>query len=190
VTGGHGGAFALPDELLASVAAETRAPAGGSVAAVVVALAAALVAKAARLSRASWRNAAGAVAQAEALRARVAPLAEADATAYANAIAALQARDPELGTALSRAAHVPLVIAEAAADVACLASSVAEEGDPDARGDAATAAVFAQAAARAAAHLVEINLSATRADERVVVARALVEAADRAAEAALGAGPA
>lgn len=176
-----GAAFRLPDELVESIAAETRAPAGGSVAAVVVALAAALVAKAARLSRDSWRHARGAAAQADALRARVLPLAEADAAAYAEAMAALERRDPDLGAALSRAAHVPLEIAEAAADVACLAASVADEGDPDARGDAATAAVFAEAAARAAAHLVEINLSAVRGDERVLLAQALVTTAERAA---------
>jgi formiminotetrahydrofolate cyclodeaminase len=181
----RGGAFDLPDELLASIAAETRAPAGGSVAAMVVALAAALVAKAGRLSRDSWAHAHGAIAQAEALRTRVLPLAEADAAAYAEAISALEARDADLGAALSRAAHVPLMIAEAAADVACLARCVAEEGDPGARGDAAAAAVFAQAAAQAAAHLVEINLSARRDDERVRVARALVATADRAADVAL-----
>jgi formiminotetrahydrofolate cyclodeaminase len=185
-----GRSFGLPDELLAGIAAETRAPAGGSVAAIVVALAAALVAKAARLSRTSWRHAPGAVAQAEALRARVMPLAEADAAAYAEAIAALEARDPGLGEALSRAAQVPLVIAAAAADVASLAKSVAEEGDPNTRGDAAAAAVFAHAAAQAAAHLVEINLSATRDDERVLVARALAETAQRAADAALATGTA
>jgi methenyltetrahydrofolate cyclohydrolase len=183
-------AFGLPDELLASIAAETRAPAGGSVAAIVVGLAAALAAKAARLSRGTWRYANGAIAQADALRARVIPLAEADADAYAEAIAALEAPDRQLGAALSRAAHIPLVIAEAAADVASLARSVAEDGDPNARGDAATAAALAHAAARAAAHLVEINLSATRDDERVLVARALAEAAGRAADAALSTGAA
>jgi len=190
MSGGTGGSFGVPDELLASIADETRAPAGGSVAAIVVALAAALVAKAARLSRGSWRDARGAIAQADALRARVVPLAEADAAAYAEAIAALEARDPGLGAALSRSAHIPLVIAEAAADVASLAKWVAEEGDPAARGDAATAAVYALAAARAAAHLVEINLSATRGDERVLVARALAQTAERAAEAALATGTA
>jgi methenyltetrahydrofolate cyclohydrolase len=178
-------AAVLPDELLEAVAAPTPSPGGGSVAAIVVAFAASLVEKAGRLSGDEWPHAGGAVAQAEALRARVAPLAEADALAYAEAVAALRTSSTTLGPALSRAAQVPLLIAEAAVDVAILAHLVAEEGDPAVRGDAVTAAILAEAGARVAAHLVEINLGALPEDERVLAARGLAAAAARAAEAAL-----
>lgn len=176
-----------PDALLHAVSGEERAPAGGSVAAVVVALAAALVAKAARLSAGSWADAGGAVAQADALRSRAAALADADVKAYEEAIEALRMPGPELGAALSRAAEIPLEIAEAAADVAMLAAFVAEGGSADLRGDAAAAAALAHGAARSAAHLVAINLGAISDDPRVVVARSLADAAGRAADAALAA---
>jgi formiminotetrahydrofolate cyclodeaminase len=178
----------LPDGLLEAVASRAPSPGGGSVAAVVVALAASLVVKAGRLSGDEWQEAGGAIAQAEALLARVAPLAQADAVAYERALEALRTRDAALGPALSRAAEVPLLIAEAAVDVATLAQVVAEEGDADVRGDAVTAAILADAGARVACHLVEINLGALPADERIARARGLCGSAGRAAEAALAAG--
>jgi methenyltetrahydrofolate cyclohydrolase len=150
-----------------SVAAETSAPGGGSVAAVVTAFAASLTAMAARFSSEQWEDAAGAVAQAEALRARALPLAEEDARAYESYLAALHlpkelepaARDAAIGEALSRAADVPLAIAETALDVASLAAELTERGNPNLRGDAATAALLAEAAVRSTANLVEINLA-------------------------------
>jgi formiminotetrahydrofolate cyclodeaminase len=72
---------------------------------------------------------------------------------------------------------VPLLLAEAAADVAELAALAADEGDQRRRPDAVAAAVLAEAGARAAAHLVAVNLAAASGDGRV-------ERAERAAEAA------
>jgi methenyltetrahydrofolate cyclohydrolase len=175
------------DELLATVAAETSAPGGGSVAAVVTAFAAALVAMAARFSREHWEDAAGVVAQAETLRQKVLPLADEDAEAYETVLEALRLppdigpdrRDEALGAALSRAADVPLAIAEAALDVATLAAELAERGNPNLRGDAATAALLAEAAVRATANLVEINLGTREGDDRLKRARELVEASRR-----------
>ena len=172
-------------DLLESIAAETPAPAGGSVAAVALAAAAALAAMAARFSREHWDGAAGAVAQAERLRARAEPLARADAEAYERALAALRqprhgdpdARNAAIGRALEGAAAVPLEIAEIAGDVAELAATVAEHGNPNLRGDAAAAAELAVAAARIGAGLVEINLGATKSDDRIVRGAALVAAA-------------
>jgi methenyltetrahydrofolate cyclohydrolase len=165
------------------VAAETPAPGGGSVAAVVTAFAASLTAMAARFSSEQWEDAAGAVAQAEALRARALPLADEDTKAYESYLAALHlpkelepaARDAAIGEALSRAADVPLQIAETALDVASLAAELAERGNPNLRGDAATAALLGEAAVRATANLVEINLGTREGDERVERARELVE---------------
>ena len=175
------------DELLATVAAETSAPGGGSVAAVVTAFAAALTAMAARFAREQWEDAGGAVAQAEALRTRVLPLADQDAEAYETVLEALRLppdigpdrRDEALGAALSRAADVPLEIAEVALDVVTLAAELAERGNPNLRGDAATAALLAEAAVRATANLVEINLGTREGDERLKRARELTEASRR-----------
>jgi formiminotetrahydrofolate cyclodeaminase len=169
-------------ELCDTVAAETSAPGGGSVAAIAGALAASLVAMGARFSD-QWEDAPGAVAQAEALRARLLPLADEDANAYENFLLARrmsrdvepEVRDAAIGDALSRAADVPLAIAEAAHDVASLAAGLAERGNPNLRGDAATAALLAEAATRATANLVEINLATREDDERIARARDLVE---------------
>lgn len=184
-------------DLLEDIAARTPAPAGGSVAAIVVAMAAALATMAARFSSEHWEGAGGAVAQAEALRARVAPLAQEDARAYEKALEALrlpregdpEARNAALGEALALAAAVPLEIAAVASDVALLAADVAEHGNPNLRGDAAAAAALAEAGARAAANLVAINLGAVESDERVARARALAAAASEAAARALAPSP-
>ena len=175
------------EELCQTVAAETSAPGGGSVAAIVTAFAASLTAMAARFATEQWEDAAGAVAQAEALRARVLPLAEEDANAYENFLVARRMseevdadiRDAAVGDALSRAADVPLAIAEAALDVASLAAELVEHGNPNLRGDAATAALLAEAAVRATANLVEINLATREGDERIERARELVEMSRR-----------
>ena len=184
------------EDFLDSVAAETPAPGGGSVAAVVVEMAASLAAMAARFARQHWDGAAGALAQAEALRARAAPLAQEDAEAYEAVLTAMrmprdleaEVRNTLIGDTLSRAADAPLRIAETAADVAELGATLAEEGNPNLRGDAAAAAILSEAAARAAANLVEINLATTETDERIGRARELARAARTAAERALSAG--
>jgi formiminotetrahydrofolate cyclodeaminase len=173
------------DDLLDAIAADTHGPGGGSVAAIVVALAAALLTMAARLSRDDWPEAGGAIAQSEALRKRAGPLAARDAKAFRDAIRALAGesrsetgtRPIELGPALARAAEIPLDIAGHAADVAALAALVADRANPDVRPDAAVAAALAEAAARAAAHLVEVNLGATPDDDRVLAAGTLADMA-------------
>jgi formiminotetrahydrofolate cyclodeaminase len=175
------------EELCATVSAETAAPGGGSVAAIATGLAASLAAMVARFSREHWEDAAGAVAQAETLRVRALPLADEDAAAYESYLTALhlpkelasQARDAAIGEALSHAAGVPLTIAETALDVASLAAELAERGNPNLRGDAAAAALLAEAAVRVGANLVEINLATREDDERVARARELVEMARR-----------
>lgn len=181
------------EELLDTIAAETPAPGGGSVAAFVAEMAASLAAMAARFAH-DWDGAAGAVAQAETLRHRAAPLADADAVAYENVLTAMrmpQELEPEvrntlIGETLSRAADVPLAIAECAASVAELAAEIAVCGNPNLRGDAAAAAILAASAARVAANLVEINLSTVEGDDRVERAREIVRSADRAARRTAG----
>lgn len=180
------------DELLDELADADGALASGSVAALVAAMAAELVVAAAR--RGGWDFAGGAVAQAHALRLRAAPLAISDAKAYAEAhellrrresVVEAEERDRLLGRALSRAAEIPLLIAQVAADVAALAKEVAANGPAEAHGDAAAAAALAHGAARAAAHLVAINLGTTSQDLRVLSAESLAAAAAAYADAAM-----
>jgi formiminotetrahydrofolate cyclodeaminase len=74
---------------------------------------------------------------------------------------------------------MPLAIAEAALDVASLAAELAERGNPNLRGDAATAALLSEAAVRATANFVEINLGTREGDQRIERARELVEMSRR-----------
>jgi formiminotetrahydrofolate cyclodeaminase len=144
---------------------------------------ASLAAMAARFSKEHWEDAVGAVAQAEALKGRLLPMAEEDAQAYENVLLALRmpkdvdegVRDAAIGDALSRATDVPLAIAEASLDVATLACELAERGNPNLHGDASAAVFLAEAAVRASANLVEINLATREGDERLDRARELVE---------------
>ena len=168
---------------LEEVAAKTSAPGGGAVAAVAVALAAALAEMAAQFSGRHWDHADEATARARELRTRAAPLAQADAEAYQ---AVIEARGgPGYDEAMSRAADVPLAIVQAAAEVGELAAELAASGNPNLRGDAATSALLAEAAARAAANLVEINLADKSDDERIARAQDLASSAGAAAKRAL-----
>jgi formiminotetrahydrofolate cyclodeaminase len=182
-------------EFLDTLSGKGPAPGAGSVAAIVVAMAAGLVSMVARASKEHWPEAGGAIGQAETFRARVEPLAQADAEAYSEALTALRGRDQleeryrdqKLEAALERAAEIPLRIAEAGSDLACLAALLVEHGNPEVRADAAAAAVLAEGGARAAAKLVEINLGATEDDPRVRHVRSLVAVASEATERALAA---
>jgi formiminotetrahydrofolate cyclodeaminase len=176
------------DEFLDRLAAERRAPGGGSAAALTVALAGGLVAMVARSSRGSWSDAGGVAAQAQALVERVLPLVHADALAWEQASAALEemgAGDAVLERKLEAAAAVPIRIAEAAADAASLAQVAAERGEGAYRADAVAAAILAAAGAEAAAHLVAVNLAVREGDEGLARARASAEAARDAAARAL-----
>jgi len=171
--------------LLASLSGRDSAPAGGSAAAVVAAVAAAVVAKAARHS-----DNQGAATQALALAERLSKLAALDADVFAAALTALrqatergeldagasESRDFQLGRTLDEAAAAPFAIAEAAADVALLAAEVARAEGSELREDATCAALLAAGAARAAAHLVAINL-ASRPDVQAKARAALAAAA-------------
>jgi methenyltetrahydrofolate cyclohydrolase len=178
------------EDLLDELAQGTPVAAAGSAAALVAATAAAVAAVAARASLESWREARAAVAQADALRGRAVALAAEDAEAVEAFIAARklggevppEQRDFRLGRTLERAADVPLSITETACDVAILAGHIAGRCRGDVRADAVAAAFLAHGAARAAAHLVEVNLAAGGDSARVKRARDLVRAAAAAAD--------
>ena len=169
------------DELLARVAADGRAPGSGSAAALTVAFAASLVSMVARCSRESWADALGVVAQAKVISERATELANTDGTAWEAALEALREaevgrpsddrRDFSLEQKLERAAAAPLEIATLGADAAALAALTAERGNGTYRADAAAAAALAAGGARAAAHLVLVNLGVRSDDPRL--ARAL-----------------
>jgi methenyltetrahydrofolate cyclohydrolase len=159
---------------LEMVASREPAPGGGASAAVAVALAAALTAMAARFSTGHLDDAEAIAGKAEELRSRVMPLARADAAAYGRVLDAYriphddeEERRRRIREALSEAADVPLSIAEVGAQVAGKAARLVEEGNPNLRGDAVTATVLAGAGVRAAVTLVEINVSAGGADDRL-----------------------
>jgi formiminotetrahydrofolate cyclodeaminase len=154
------------------MASREPTPGEGASAAVAVALAAALTAMAARFSADHLADAETIADRAEELRNRVMPLAQADAAAYGRVLDAYRTpRDDDekrrrrIREALSEAADVPLSIAEVGVEVAGNAARLVEEGNPNLRGDAMTAAALAKAGVRAAATLVEINVSAGGADD-------------------------
>jgi formiminotetrahydrofolate cyclodeaminase len=167
------------DPLLDALASDQPAPGGGSAAALVGAMAAALCAKVAHLS-----GDGGAAAQAAAFCRRLTSLADEDARLFATALSELELRndDFKLGRALEQAADAPLRIVEACVDVAVLAASLAERGASERQPDARSAAALAAGAARAAAVLVEVNLGVSDADERVRLAQRLSRQAATAAQ--------
>jgi len=145
-------------------------PGGGSVAAVAVALAAGLSGMAARLSAGQLADADGLADRADVARRRVAPLARADAESYGRVLDAYRESDSEtrrerVSDALSGATDVPLAVAEVGNEVAGIAARLVEEGNPNLEGDAIAAVVLAEAGVRAAAALVEINLSSANVDD-------------------------
>jgi methenyltetrahydrofolate cyclohydrolase len=149
---------------LDQLAARTPAPGGGGAAAVTGAMAAGLVAMAARFSATRLPGAGELADEADGLRRRLAQLADMDARAYTAVLEAFRLpaedaqREARRREALRGAALVPLEIAGIGARVAAMAAQVAEAGNPNLRGDAVTGAVLAAASARSAACLVDINV--------------------------------
>jgi len=162
---------------LDALAARAPAPAGGSAAALVLAQAAALCAKSARLSerQLSAGRAARLTGEAEQVLVSAASLIDEDPRAYADVLRARRRAGQAEGSAdaaaglaaaLSAAADVPLRIVELSVPVSAIAAMLAAEGNPGLRGDALAAGLLARAAAEAAAGLVRINLAGAPGDAR------------------------
>ena len=150
-------------------------PGGGSVAALVGALGAALVTMVTDLTLGKEKYAgvqdemAEIRAKAEVLRKTLAEMVTLDAQAYGAVATAMQlpkatdkeksAREVALQTALKGAATVPLQVAEAAIEVARLSLPAAEMGNTNAVSDAGVAVILADAAAQSAALNVKINVA-------------------------------
>jgi formiminotetrahydrofolate cyclodeaminase len=178
--------------ILDEIAGPSPAPGAGAVSGIVTAMAAGLIASAARRSD-DWEEGKAVSGQAQALRSRVESLAEANQEAYLEALALIEGatedggRDEAIGKALDTAAELPLSIAECAYDVALLGAEAAQHAVRGGAEDAAAAAILAEAAARSAAGLVAANLVSRPGDERVVHARKLADAAGVAARRAVAA---
>jgi len=144
---------------LDALGARTPAPASGSGAAVTGAIAAALAELAARFSDE------GEIAdRLVELRTRLLDLGDEDAAAYTDFMRTKSAEDRD------RTIDVPLAIAETAAEVARLARTLVEGGNPRVAGDAEAGFELARAVSRVGARLVEINLDGAD-DPRLARAR-------------------
>jgi formiminotetrahydrofolate cyclodeaminase len=186
------------EAFLEQLAARTPAPGGGAAAAVTCAMAAGLVEMA--TSFASAKGLERVHERATALRVRVSELAHADGAAYGVVLAALHLpsgpeRQRQLDAAVAGAIAIPMEMLRIASEVATLAADIAETGNRNLEGDALAGALLAEAAARSAATLAQLNVSmlsrhaaadahledlrptlarATRARERAVSAYAAV----------------
>jgi formiminotetrahydrofolate cyclodeaminase len=186
-------------DLLGAFSDASPVPGGGGAAVLAVALSASLCAMVARLSLAHMDDASEVATEAISIRDDVVPLCAEDARAYLGVLAA-QRPDSETGPdehrarvldMLSAASEVPVAVVEAGARVAVLAARLAEEGNPNLRGDALAAAVLAGAGVEAGATLARINLTELPGDDRHEVVRTRLQETqapvDRARRAALGA---
>lgn len=158
--------------LLEKIASKEPAPASGSACGAVVAAAAALVEKSARLSTKQWEGAAGALERAHALRMESFELVEEDAQAYLAFVAAVRAHE-DVEKVHARTVDVPLRMTRAAAEVAELAVQLANHGNPNLRADAVVAATLAAAAAESGLTLIAVNLVDVAEDARLAEARRL-----------------
>ncbi len=163
---------------VASVASSAPVPGGGSVAAHVGSLAAALAEMVAGLTigrkkylavEADMKELA---AHAVALGRRLAALVREDAESYTLVSSAYKlpkdtpeqtaARDAAIQAALMKAAEVPLETARACVAVAKLAATCAQKGNNNAVSDAGVAALLAEAACKGAAYNVRINVASMK----------------------------
>ena len=141
-----------------------------------VAAAAALVEKSANLSRKRWDGAAAALERAHALRVKSFELIEEDSQAFLAFVHAVRS-GKGVEDARARTIDVPLVMTQAAAEVAELAVQLANHGNPNLRPDAVVAATLAAAAAESGLTLIAVNVADAPDDARLAAARQLARKA-------------
>jgi len=184
------GIGALADSSLAAllerVASSDPAPGAGPTAAWTCALAAALVEMVSAVALRKQPQDADAIdarrLRAVALRSDALALAERDIAAYRDVLAVARRRGEaghpqRLRDALGAAADPPIAIVEVAAEVTRLAADAAGQARGGIRGEAITAAVLAEAVARAGVSIAELNLAGAPEDPRLGRVRALAQAA-------------
>jgi methenyltetrahydrofolate cyclohydrolase len=165
-------------EFLEALASKAATPGGGSAAAVMGAMGAALVCMVCNLTlgKKGYEAAEGemqaVLARAEALRERLADMVRADVEAFAEVMAAYglpkdseaqkAARGDAIQRALKAATDVPLDCVRLCAEVVMLSKSVAEKGNKNVISDAGVAVLASYAALRSAALNVYINTGAIK----------------------------
>lgn len=175
-------------EFLDRLSSDLPAPGGGSAAALVGALSAALGSMVCNLTVGREKFAAveaemlDALASLEGYRAALADLIQADMTAYEGVKAAYRmpkddpSRNLSIRAALMESASVPLAVMEHAAGIVRLLGPLAAHGNPNLISDVGVAAVFAEAAAAAAELNVDVNLALTDDDAFVAETSAKAKA--------------
>jgi formiminotetrahydrofolate cyclodeaminase len=162
----------LADESLGTVVAAMSSreplPAAGAALAVTLAMAAALLAKAASATRHGAAVDSAACSRARRIGAEALALADEDAATYRRVLAAEAdgATLERMRAALSDAAEPPLAMAKIALELSQIAEPLVPRVPVSLRGEVRTAAHLARAGAAAAAQLVAIDISSSR-DARV-----------------------
>ncbi len=123
-----------------------------------VAAAAALLEKAARLSAKQWAGATDARQRAHALRLHAEELIDEDVHAYLGYMDSVRS-GIGLEAARSKTVDVPLDLVRSAALVTTLADQLASKGNPKLRADAVVAGILAAAAAESGVVLITVNIA-------------------------------
>ncbi len=193
-----GGLRAGVEPFIEQLAAPTATPGGGSASAASAAMAAGLAAMVSSMSRgkkAYMQHEAPlseAIARLAQLREELKLAIDADAEAYNVVMQAYKAAKESqdggkaINTALRQATHVPLGVAEGAAEVAQIAARLRSITNPNMSSDLTTAIALAKAALEGALANVEINLDAIKPDapeDEAFVSRARKRAAELKAQA-------
>lgn len=153
------------ESFLMALGATEPVPGGGTTAALSGALAAALVRKVAALAQKRGRLGQETVERADSFVRKFLELGRADAEAYAAVVEAQRSGGEALSRALTRAAEVPLEIAQKSLALMDLAERLLTVCPRSARSDLACAARLAWAACLAALYTVDANAQSVR-DEK------------------------
>ncbi|MEO6942650.1 MAG: cyclodeaminase/cyclohydrolase family protein [Terrimesophilobacter sp.] len=160
--------------LIDDVAGKGSVPAAGSVIAILGSLAAGLAAKVAHRSTTQLPDAEKIAERADELRMNFEPLITADAIGYA---AALAARGDDRAAVMHSLSSEIALMAEAAAEVAELASVLLLDGNPNLRFDSAAAVRISVAVAEIGAELIGANVGESELSGRARAAASRARAA-------------
>jgi glutamate formiminotransferase/formiminotetrahydrofolate cyclodeaminase len=168
-------------QFLDALASDAPAPGGGSVAALSGALGAALVTMVSNLTigrekyRENWAAMEVILEASNCLLGKFLKLMDEDTEAFNEFMAAMklprntdvekEVRNAAIAEASKKVTEVPLATLERCAEIAELAAKAAKLGNPNTASDAGSAALMAEAAGKAAAYNVRINLPGIKDEE-------------------------